>query len=104
MKIIDLLDAERREIQQRIHIRAALHRAAAEGISISPIGTVKVMDIYTAKHRPMTQADLDSIKGTGFDGVSGLTILDAYRYVEIEDQQWKALGMRDTGFHEQPPI
>jgi hypothetical protein len=97
MRIIDLLDAERREIQQRIHLRAALHHAAEKGISISPISTVKVMDIYTGKHRPMTQAEVEDLARHD-------VVKDAYRYVEIQDAQWKALGLYDTGKHQQPPF
>ena len=104
MRIIDLLNAERLQIEQRIRIRSTLHHAASSGISISPIGTVNVLDIYTGELRPMTQEDLDSIKGTGFNGESGLAILDAYRYVEIENEQWKAMGLYDTGKHQQPPL
>jgi len=104
MRIIDLLNAERLQIEQRIRIRSTLHHAANQGISISPISTVNVMDVYTGKFRPMTQADLDSIKGTGFSGEHGLAYLDAVRYVEIENEQWKALGLHDTGEHQQPPL
>lgn len=88
MRIIDILNAERLQIEQRIRIRSTLHHAANQGISISPIGTVKVMDVYTGDFRPMTQADVDNAN-------QHYVVTDAVRYVEIEDEQWGALGLRD---------
>ncbi|WP_321504737.1 hypothetical protein [uncultured Methanoregula sp.] len=96
MKVIDLLDNERREIETRIVIRAAVHHARNKGISLSPPGSVP-LNLPDGTTRPMTAGDLENINTHN-------VYADAYRYVEIENQQWKILGLSDTGKHQQPPI
>nr|WP_319376646.1 hypothetical protein [uncultured Methanoregula sp.] len=90
------LDIERKEIELRIVIRAAVHAAKRDGISITPPGTLKI-ETPDGTARPLTVEDLESIAVND-------VYQDAARYVEIENAQWTLLGLRDAGTHEQPPL
>jgi len=92
------LEDERRAIEQRIHIRAALHRAGwIPGKTADPIGVIDVMDAHTGKERKLTQEDMNDVNAHG-------THEDALRYIELEDKAWALIGGKDQkGIHESVP-
>lgn len=82
-KRITALDAERRAIENRIRIRGALARNENQ-----------YRNVETGKKEAITPAILYAIK----QGPS--SSMDAERYVEIEDECWRLLGLKGTGAHQ----
>lgn len=79
------LDNERRAIQQRIQIGAAIGNGSS---------TVMRLD---GTRTPLTDEDRKSV-------ASRDVMQDAVDYIHIQNLQWSLCGVRDTGAHQQLPI
>lgn len=93
---LQALNDERLGIERRIDVRSALHAAKWLTRTLWPVGRVMVMGSRGTYHALTLDEWTDA---TSHDPTE-----DAVRYVQIEDQCWELLGMRDeTGRNESVP-
>jgi hypothetical protein len=87
---IKKLDDERREIQKRLLLRAAIKEARKNGVKEPYQGRIWVENLDSGKHL-VTEPEIKQMS------LSSATT-DAYRYVKIQDECWTLLGLtRHTG-------